>query len=306
MMRKWVRVRVPASTSNLGPGFDVLGLALDLCNEVEVLRNPKLQGISIEIQGEGETSLPRNERNLVWVAMEKVLAKAKAPREGYELKFINRIPLARGLGSSAAAILSGVLAGNALCGNSLTENQAFMLAEHIEGHPDNIAPQLFGGLCISAFNGKNFEVIQYALPKGIQVVVCVPDFELSTAKARAALPESVPRKDAVFNIARTAILLSALAEKRYDLLRLAMEDRLHQPYRKKLIPGFDNVLEAAYRGGAFGAALSGAGPSIFAFATPSNAGRVGRAMEKGFSAARVKAKSMVLKFNMNGSEIFTR
>ncbi|OGR85414.1 MAG: homoserine kinase [Elusimicrobia bacterium RIFCSPLOWO2_01_FULL_54_10] len=305
-MKKWAKVRVPASTSNLGPGFDVLGLALDLFNEVEVRVDRKLQGVSIEIEGEGKTSLPRNENNVIWKTMEKVLSKLNAPTAGYELKFINRIPLARGLGSSAAAILSGVLAGNAISGSPLKKDEVFQLAAGMEGHPDNVAPQLFGGLCVSVFNGKNFEVIQPALPKGIQGVVCVPDFELSTAKARAVLPESIPHKDAVFNASRTALFLSALAGKRFDLLKLGMEDRLHQPYRKTLIPGFDGVLEEAYRAGAFGVALSGAGPSIFAFTPLSKASGVGRAMEKGFSSVGVKAKAMALKFNMKGSEIFSK
>ena len=305
-MKKWVKVQVPASTSNLGPGFDVLGLALDLYNEVHAVRNASLRGISIKIEGEGKDSLPKNQSNVIWKAMGIVFAKMNAPMEGYDLKLINRIPLMRGLGSSAAAILGGVLAGNALCGNSLKKDEVFELAVKTEGHPDNVAPQLFGGLCISAANGKNFEVIQLALPKGIQAVVCVPDFELSTAKARAALPKNVPHKDAVFNASRTALLLSALAEKRYDLLRLAMEDRLHQPYRKKLIPGFDKVLAAAYGGGAFGAALSGAGPSIFALAPKSKAEAVGRAMERAFAKAGVKSKSMDLRFNMKGSQVSCR
>lgn len=296
-LKKWVKVRVPASTSNLGPGFDVFGLALALYNEVEVRRNPSVRGISIEIQGEGESSLPRNENNLVWVAMERTLAKAKAPLEGYELKCVNRIPLARGLGSSAAAILSGILAGNALCEDFLTDNGMLEMAVRIEGHPDNVAAQLYGGLQVLAYSGKNYAIIPFDPPKGIHAVVCVPgDLKLSTTEARAALPESVPHKDAVFNASRTALLLGALVQKRYDLLGIAMEDRLHQPYRKKFIPGFDDVLNAAYRGGAYGAALSGSGPSIFALAPPSKAAQVGKEMEKGFAAAGIKAQSMVLKF----------
>ena len=305
-MKKWVKVRVPASTSNLGPGFDVLGLALDLYNEIDASYDRSWKGVSIEIEGFGKDSLARDKRNLIWKAMEKVLSKARAPKEGYRIRALNRIPLARGLGSSAAATLGGILAGNALAGDPLSEEDVLELAVKMEGHPDNVAPQLKGGFCISSRIGGELEIVRLTPPKGIVAVVCVPDFELSTKKARAVLPKSVPHRDAVANAGRVALFLGKFFSGDLKDLKTAMEDRLHQPYRKHLIPGFDRVVAGAYRAGALGAALSGAGPSIFAFASPSKAARVGKAMEKGFASAGVKAESRVLKFNLKGSGVSAR
>ncbi len=303
MKKKSVWVKIPASTSNLGPGFDVLGLALDLHNELRVSVEPQLEGIEILVEGEGADSLPRDERNVAWQAMKEVLEKAGLPLAGYRISLMNRIPLARGLGSSAAARLAGILAGNALAKNAFSRERLLDLATRMEGHPDNVVPCLVGGLCISAYIENRVQYIRLDPPTGLQAVVCVPEFELATQAARAVLPREVSRHDAVFNVSRVALFLGALANKDYSFLRAAMEDRLHQNYRKNLVPGFDRVVENALQAGAFGVALSGAGPSMFAFAPKAKAKAVGRAMEKGFMSANFKSRSSVLPFNKKGSQV---
>lgn len=309
LKKNWVRVKVPASSANLGPGYDVLGIALKLYNELELrveskIKNSKFK-VQFEIEGEGADSLPRDEKNIVWQAMKKVFSDCRLPIADcrFLIKLNNRIPLARGLGSSAAARLAGILSANALCGNFLSQNEVLNLAAKLEGHPDNVVPQLLGGLCISVFNNGSVNYVRLEPPKELRAVVCVPDFELSTKKARAVLPEKIPHTDAVYNLSRVALLLGAFSKKDYRLLKMAMNDRLHQNYRKKLVPGFDSVLKSGYESGALGMALSGAGPSILAFAPREKAKRIGRAMENGFRKAGAKAASRVLEFESSGAKV---
>ncbi|OGR82088.1 MAG: homoserine kinase [Elusimicrobia bacterium RIFCSPHIGHO2_01_FULL_64_10] len=296
-----VLVKVPASTSNLGPGFDVLGLALALENRLEAAYDPDLRGLRIEIEGEGAGTLPRDSRNLAWAAMRRTLSRLRAPLGGYRLRQTNRIPLVRGLGSSASACLAGVLAADALWGRRLSRDEILEIAAGMEGHPDNVVPALLGGLCVSAATRGGIRHIRFEPPKGLRAVVCVPDFEFPTRRAREILPVRVSREDAVFNVSRTALLVGALLSGRAGLLREAMEDRLHQPYRGRLIPGLSRVIAAGLRAGAFGAALSGAGPSVFAFSRPSRAAAVGRAMAAAFRRAGVTAESRVLDFSAAGA-----
>lgn len=304
-MRKWVKVRVPASTSNLGSGFDVFGLALKLYNEALLEAEPSGTGrLRVQIDGEGLDALPWDERNLIWKAALKAFARLKFPwnRFNFRLAAKNRIPLARGLGSSAAAAVSGIMIADGIAGGKLSQKEILELAVDFEGHPDNVAPQVFGGLCVALGQDGETQVIRLNPPRNVAAVVCVPDFELSTQKARAALPKVVAHKDAVFGVSRAAAFLGAVFTGKPAMFRAAMEDRLHQPYRKKLVPGFDKILARAYRAGAYGAALSGAGPSIFALAPPGKARRVGREMEKGFAAAGAGARSLELAFDLKGAE----
>lgn len=312
-----VLVKVPATTANLGPGYDVLGLALKFHNEVELLVEPhdtKLSyHLTIEIEGEGKESLPKDTRNIVWQSVIKVfnhpavidkMVESPMASANFRLRLKNRIPLARGMGSSAAARLGGILAANALCGSVLSQTQILNLATELEGHPDNVTPALFGGLCISAIQDGEVQFIKLKPPKRLSGVVCVPEFELSTKKARSVLPKKISHADAVHNVSRVSLLLGALTNRSYPLLKMAMEDRLHQNFRKPLIPGFDQVVKNGYEAGAYGIALSGAGPSIFAFVSDSKAAEVGQAMEKGFLKFNHPAKSLALKFSAAGAQIF--
>jgi homoserine kinase len=261
-----VRVRVPASTANLGPGFDALGMALGLYNEVEV----ELTGgtLTLEICGEGAERLQAlGDRNLVARSVTGTLERLGIPAGGIRIRMENRIPLSRGLGSSSAAALGGVAAALALAGASLTPEEILDLTLPFEGHPDNITPALLGGLTVSTLVEGRVRCVKLPVPDGLQVVAVVPEFHLSTAKARKALPPTVPRADAVFNVGRVALFLGALQAGRLDLLREAARDRLHQPYRAPLVPGMAEVLAEGERAGALACFLSGAGPTLLALVT---------------------------------------
>lgn len=299
-----VSVRVPATSANLGPGFDVLGLALDLCNEldVEVLdKGPD----RVTIAGEGRDLLPKDGMNLICQTMRQVMGRFQ---EGVSVAFrahmTNRIPLARGLGSSAAARLAGLLAGNRLCDDPMDEDAVALWAAQMEGHADNVAPALFGGFCAAALVGDHVRYVRWEAPKEWTAVVCVPTLMLSTEKSRLVLPHSVSLSEATFNAGRVALLIGAITKKRTDLMKEAMEDRLHEPFREHLIPGMREVKSAALAQGALGVALSGAGSSLIAISEKGvKAERVGEAMEKAFRKAGVNAKSQVLKIRSEGAVV---
>jgi homoserine kinase len=298
-----IRVRVPATTANLGPGFDALGLALRLHNTVELDAAPSPR---IEIEGEGAMSLPRDTSHLAYRAALAVVESrgrhgGAAPR-AFHLRQHNRIPLARGLGSSAAAIVGGAAAANALLGGPLDPQALIDLAAGLEGHPDNVAPAVLGGLvaCVTTESGK----IRWTrlIPKRLRVVIAIPEFAVSTAEARHLLPEAVPFRDAVFNVTRTALLVAALAEGRMDLLDEATRDRLHQPYRARLVPGLDAVFAAAREAGAHGVALSGSGPTVVAFG---EAPGIGEAMRRAFQAAGTACRAIDAEVDTDGTVVET-
>ncbi len=294
-----VSVSAPASTSNLGPGFDCLGLALGLRNELSLeLRDEKGPAV-VEVRGEGEKTLPRGETNLIVRAARLVLPR-RAPGRLY-FRALNRVPLARGLGSSAAAAVAGLWAAAHLFGTlRLSEDELEKLAVSLEGHPDNVAPCVHGGLTAS-LSGLGAQRLN--LHPSLGAVVCVPAFELETKKARAVLPESVPLADAVFNASRAILLGRALETGRTSHLAELMTDRLHQPYRARLVPGLADALASAVKAGAAGAALSGSGPTVFAFVDEGRAPRVGAAMVRAFARRRVKAKWLALDVDRQGVRI---
>ncbi len=300
---KTIKIKIPATTANFGSGFDVLGAALKLYNEIEVsvyadTRNDKKP--TIEITGEGKGTLPRNEKNVVVQAMKLVFNICKKPLTTYHLRLTNRIPLARGLGSSAAARLGGIVAANEICGRKLSEDEVIQIVSKLEGHPDNVVPSFFGGLCVCNFNGKNVKYAKLKMPSDLKAVLCIPDFELSTNKARNILPKTIPHKDAVFNSSRVALFMSAIIQKKYELLSIAMEDKLHQPYRKKLIPGMYDVFNFAKKSGAYGVCISGSGPTILAVSRQRSAIKIGKAMQKTFLKHNVKSKYIICDFDNEG------
>lgn len=259
-----VSVRVPATSANLGPGFDSIGMAVDLWNEVTVARGP----FDITIEGDGADKLPRDETNLV-VAGTRAAYRARSAQFP-ELKFhcVNGIPFARGLGSSSAAIVSGILAGFALQDDDhIDQHEVMALAAELEGHPDNVAPAIFGGCQIGVKAGDDWITSAIPLPDDLHAVILIPDFVGETSEARGVLGAEVTRADAVFNIGRSALLANSFATGRLDLLKHATEDRLHQPQRAGIYKGMNTIIKAALTGGAYGAFLSGAGPSIMAFAS---------------------------------------
>ena len=264
--RRQVRVRVPASTANLGPGFDALGMALGLYNEIAVeLAGP---GLGLEVEGEGAEKLQSlGERNLVARSVTETLARLGVHANGVRVRMVNRIPLSRGLGSSSAAAMGGVAAAVALAGATLAPEEMFDLALPFEGHPDNFTPALLGGLTVSTVVSGKVRCVKLPVPEGLQAVAVIPEFHLSTAKARKALPHTVPRADAVFNVGRVALFLAAMQAGRLDLLQEAARDRLHQPYRAPLVPAMEEVLVEGERAGAVACFLSGAGPTLLALTT---------------------------------------
>ncbi|NLO74386.1 MAG: homoserine kinase [candidate division WS1 bacterium] len=254
--------RVPASTANLGPGFDCLGLALDLYNTV----NLSVTGMTeVSVRGEGTGALPLNQQNLVLRAANRLAEQAGVQVPGWRLEQENEIPLARGLGSSSAAIVGGLVAANELLRTGASPQELLELATAIEGHPDNVAPALFGGLTVCAREGETVHCVALQPPAGLQVAVAIPMLEMSTEAARAALPNSYSREDTVYNLTHAALTVAALVEGRFDLLRAAMQDRVHEPYRLPLMPRLVEVMEAAQEAGALAAVLSGSGPSVAAF-----------------------------------------
>jgi homoserine kinase len=264
--------------ANLGPGFDALGMALNMYNTVELEETGS--GRLIEISGEGERDLPGNGDNLVARAVDKLFEGCSYHPSGWRLRMENSIPLQRGLGSSAAAIVGGMVAANAMAGNPFSEQQILSRAIAMEGHPDNVAAALLGGVVVvvrnthdsvgdAALTGEcEYLYTSFCPPEGLMVYAVVPGFTLSTEVARSVLPEQISLRDTVFNIGRVALLAMALRDGRWEQLGAAVQDRLHQPYRAHLIPGLNEMLVAAPLAGAYGAFLSGAGPTVVALGPP--------------------------------------
>jgi homoserine kinase len=298
---KWrVAVRVPATTANLGPGFDALGMALTLYNRLQVERLPS--GLEIVLQGEGAERLPSDPSNLSYRAFQRVFERLREPTPPVRMTGEIRVPLSRGLGSSAAAVVAGLIAGNELAGARLSQDELLNLATEMEGHPDNVAPALFGGFTTACLADGEVSWARLEPPRELRAVVVIPEREVATARARAVLPDQVPRADAVRNVGRTALLVAAIATGELSLLRHAMQDRLHEPYRAALIPGMPEALAAARQAGALGAALSGAGSTLLALATEGFEA-IGEAMRAALAAHGLESRALTLSPDLEGAVI---
>ena len=294
-----VFVRVPATTANLGSGFDAIGMALDVYNDFE-LELTKDDSWTAEIAGEGCEDLPRDETNLVLRSARFLFDRAGVDVKGLRAKISNRIPLARGLGSSATAIVAGLAGANALLDRACNDDEILAMARRLEGQPDNVAPACLGGIVVSFENDGQRWTQRIVPPADLQVVLVVPRFHLSTEAARAALPRQVSLQDAVFNVGRAAFLAAARGKGAFDGLSFAMEDRLHQPYRKSLVPGMEEVFAVAKGAGALGVALSGAGPTVMALSRQ-NDSRLGEAMAAAFAAHGVQSDVIWTKPSSQGA-----
>ena len=257
-----VIVKIPASTANLGPGFDSLGMALSLYAWIEMSAADRTE---FTFHGEGMDGLPKDKSNLLYKVAQGLFQEAGVSIPELSISMYSEIPLARGLGSSASAIVGALVAANALIGSPFSNDRLFQIATAMEGHPDNVGASLFGGIIVSAWDGKRADHIKLAPHEKLSALVAIPSFQLETEKARHALPAQISMADAVFNVGRSSLLVAALASGELGLIRHAMQDRLHQPYRAALIPGMTEILERAADYGALGAALSGAGPTLIAF-----------------------------------------
>ena len=294
-------VIIPATTANLGPGFDCLGLALNLYNRVQVRPTSRLQ---IRVLGEGANDLPKNADNLLWRSACHLWEQIGSESQPVEIIMQNDIPLSRGLGSSSAAIVGGLLMANQLANQPFNRDELVSMATELEGHPDNVAPALLGGMVVSAENRSQVLTLPFPFPQELQLVVCIPDFHLATHLARQALPTVVSHRDAVFNLSHVALLLASLVGRRFDLLGLAADDRLHQPYRLGLIPGAESVMHRARKAGALAAMISGAGPTILAMVPKeTSAEQVGQSMVAGFLEEGIPARHLVLHVDSIGARI---
>jgi homoserine kinase len=299
---KEIHVRVPASSANLGAGFDTLALALGLY--LRCTLRPSSGGLQITAAGADAAEIPRDETNLIWKTFSR-LGREKAGGD-FELAIENEIPLGRGLGSSAAAIVAGLALADAWLDGHRGKQRLIEIATGLEGHPDNVAAAVLGGLVVScqAEDGRILAA-QCQFSQEIEAVLVVPQLQLSTEAARAALPHQYSRRDAVFNLQRATLFVAALQSGHADFLKEAMRDRLHQPYRAALVPGFSDALQLENVPGLLGVALSGAGPSLIAFCD-GHAADVGKAVSECFHRKAISAEVKHLPIDPTGFVVDSR
>ncbi len=293
-------IRVPASTSNLGAAFDSVGLALQLYLTLEVRRLDS--GPSrLEYVGEDAHLIPSDSTNLIWRVMTEVARDRSVELPPFAMRVVNEIPVTKGLGSSAAACLAGAAAAAHLCGLDLGHEDLLEIASRWEGHPDNVAPALYGGL-VASIGGRKILCSRSPFPESWTVVAVTPAYELETKRARAVLPSQIAFSDAVFNVQRASFLMAQIVQGRSEGVREAMADRLHQPYRSALLPGFEEILGMPDRLGLIGVALSGAGSTVVAFADQ-NAGEIGESIRAAFGRHGLASTIRLLKADNCGLAI---
>ena len=296
-----VSIRVPATSANCGSGFDTLGLACTLYNEV-TYEITSSRGFQLEVTGEGAEYLKPCGRNLAFASFLRVWNEVTArERIGLKVTMHNRIPMSRGLGSSSSAIVAGIYAGNILSGNRFNDDELLGFATEIEGHPDNVAPALLGGFTISYMDGRKAHSLRVEPAKPLKFIAVVPERRLPTVLARQAIPKTVSHHDAVFNTSRASLLVGALLSGEYQYLASGLEDKLHQPYRAHLIPGLDDVFEAARNAGAYNAIISGAGSTVMAYAdVKADHEKIARAMQDAFLKNNEPCAYHILNLDLDG------
>ena len=302
-----VTVTVPATTANLGPGFDCLGAALTLSNQFRFsLLPPDGKTVSITAIGDEAAQVATDANNLVYQAFVKVYQQLKQVPPPVKIEIQLGVPLARGLGSSATAIVGGLVGANALAGSPLTVDEVMQLAIAIEGHPDNVVPALIGGCRLTATGiDTDWEICEIPWHSSIVPIVAIPSFELSTKLARQVLPATYSRADAVFNVAHLGLLLRGLATGKREWLQAALQDRIHQPYRQALIPGYDVVQAAALKAGAYGLVISGAGPTLLALAETHTATAVSEALATAWADQAFAVNVHMLQLDEKGAIVQT-
>ena len=296
-----VSIRVPATSANCGSGFDTLGLACTLYNEV-TYEITSSRGFQLEVTGEGAEYLKPCGRNLAFASFLRVWNEVTArERIGLKVTMHNRIPMSRGLGSSSSAIVAGIYAGNILSGNRFNDDELLGFATEIEGHPDNVAPALLGGFTISYMDGRKAHSLRVEPAKPLKFIAVVPERRLPTVLARQAIPKTVLHHDAVFNTSRASLLVGALLSGEYQYLASGLEDKLHQPYRAHLIPGLEDVFEAARNAGAYNAIISGAGSTVMAYANvKADHEKIARAMQDAFLKNNEPCAYHILDLDLDG------
>jgi homoserine kinase len=300
-----IKIRVPATTANLGPGFDCLGLALKLYLNLEIEEIE--EGLVIEYQGEGaeKFSVKKKEDTLIWKSINLVLKKnyKDVPKKGLKIRVLNKIPITRGLGSSASAIIGGIVGAARLYNINLTNQEMLELALSLEGHMDNIVPALIGGLTLAYKTGQDeIKWTRIKTPIDLRIVLAIPEFTLNTKEMRKILPQKVALPEAIFNLSRSALLVNALQNSDWEVLAEAMEDRLHQPYRTPFIPGIKDMFSQIKKTGLTGAALSGSGPSVVSLTKKGREEAISKIMKDAFLKAGINCRIMVLEADLEGTK----
>lgn len=296
-----IRVSIPATSANLGPGFDCFGLALNLKNIVTIEPSNTFQ---IILKGKYQEGIPTNESNLVWKTMLYLWHQLNFKVPTLKLTLENNIPPTRGLGSSSAAIAAGLLAANTLAGSPLTRFELVQIGTDLEGHPDNITPAFLGGVTLTVLTaeGKIIPRILASKPK-VRAVAIVPDLLVKTEEARKLLKKEVSRNDAVFNVAHASLIVEAFLKEEYHLLGEAMQDRLHQLQRSPLIPGMLTALKSAIEAGAYGAALSGSGPTLLALTPVTLEKQVAASMQQSLEKHGLLSLPYFLEIDSEGAQV---
>jgi homoserine kinase len=313
-----VTVTVPATTANLGPGFDCIGAALSLYNRFQFsrLEPSATEKLKITVTGQEAAKVKIDDSNLAYQAFIKLYGYLNQSPPPVAIHIDMQVPLARGLGSSATAIIGGLVGANELAGKPLSQVEVMQLAIELEGHPDNVVPALLGGCRLAASNappqppqslggqgGGSWEICDIPWHPNIVPVVAIPDFELSTAEARKVLPADYSKADAIFNAAHLGLLVRALETGNENWLRCALQDKIHQPYRQSLIKGYEAVQQAALNAGAYGMVISGAGPTLLALTDVTSASAVEKAMAAAWGEFGVKADVRAIGLDTQGAQI---
>lgn len=294
-----IRIQVPATSANLGSGFDSLGIALNLYNQVWMEESD-----TIDISCKDDVVVPTDESNLIFWAARKVYEQCGRKLPGLKIIQLNNIPMARGLGSSSACIVAGILGANRLLGSPLSRQDLINLAAEIEGHPDNTTPAIEGGLAASAIEAGRVYSVSVPVSDKIRFALFIPPFELKTEKARSVLPAQYSRSDAVYNLSRSALMAASLFSGKLENLRVAVQDKIHQPYRAGLIENLDSVFRLSYELGSLGTYVSGAGPTIISMIDADNTENFSKYAaahleEKGITGWQIK----VLHTDADGAQI---
>lgn len=308
-----VSVKVPATTANFGSGFDCLGMALPIYNTITI-EETVLPGTGIEINMMSENNtddefaiehIPTDENNVVYKAVEMLYNSIGQTPSELKITIKSQIPIAKGLGSSASVIVGGLLAANELLGKPADEPALLSIATEVEGHPDNVTPAITGGLVLTSQEDDGSIVYRkLAWPEEWTLTVCIPDYELTTDISRSVLPTEVSLKDASFNSRRIAMLIEALHTKDAELMKLALQDKLHQPYRTKLVPGLQEIMEnLKHEENVIGCVLSGAGPSILIISQKNNLDKIKSIVNDTWANLNVKTDIRTLKIEQNGAQI---
>jgi homoserine kinase len=293
-------IRVPATTANLGAGFDCIGAALSMYNEF-TLTPIETDSLVIAVRGLEAARVNTDDTNLAYQAVLKLYQRIDRSPPVIQLEIKLGVPLARGLGSSATAIVGGLLGANALAGTPLSPTEIMQLAIEMEGHPDNVVPALMGGCQLAATAATGWAIADIPWHSSIIPVVAIPNFELSTAAARSVLPNEYSRADAIFNTAHLGLMVRGLETGNPDWLTAALTDRLHQPYRQQLIPGYADVDRAVVAAGGYGMVISGAGPTLLALATADRAEAVATAMTEAWGTHHIQVQAQALNLDTQGA-----